>query len=198
MCRRYLELSFATQTADQTLEDYSALFRILAIVDVLLAVAFAVRIGLTVSLMVCDPDSAGALTLLPVLGVWVVCIWLCDAALVMHLGRCVSEASTSNSVCPDLVADLVHRKRLCLVVSSLGLAVYLSRFCVELWQFSEQGLLDTMPLPTCILAVVLVVKVLRLLALNSFSKWVRTTGGTSSVEPRQQRPCGRILTTWGP
>ena len=194
MCRRYL--SFVTRTADKTLEDYFALFRCLAIVDVLLAVAFAVRIGLTVSLKVSDHDSAGAL--LPVLGVWVVCIWLCEAALVMHLGRCVREASTSNSVCPDRVADLVHRKRLCLVVSSLGLAVYLSRFCMELWQFSEQGLLDTMLLPTCILAVVLLVKVLRLLALNSFSKWVRTTAGTSSVEPRQQRPCGRILTTWGP
>ncbi|OLQ02258.1 Poly [ADP-ribose] polymerase 3 [Symbiodinium microadriaticum] len=179
MCRL---LSFVTQTTDKSLGDYFDLICRLAIVDLLLAVAFAVQLGLSASLFTSDSDEESFVgKFLPVLGVWVVIIWLSDAALVMHFGRCVNEASTSHSVCPDKVADLLYRKRLCLVVSSLGLVVYLGRFCVELWQLKEQGLQETMSLPICIMAVVMLVKVLRLLTLNSFSSWVRMTAGTSSV-----------------
>lgn len=179
MCRL---LSFVTQTTDKTLGDYFDLICRLAIVDLLLAVAFAVQLGLSASLFTSDSDEESFVgKFLPLLGVWVVIIWLSDAALVMHFGRCVNEASTSHSVCPDRVADLLYRKRLCLVVSSLGLVVYLGRFCVELWQLKEQGLQETMSLPICIMAVVMLVKVLRLLTLNSFSSWVRMTAGTSSV-----------------
>ncbi|CAE7275977.1 NLRC3 [Symbiodinium microadriaticum] len=180
MCRRYL--SFVTHTTDKTLEDYFALFRRLAMVDLLLVVAYGVLVGISISLMVGDADEDSFVRmLLLVLGVCVVVIWLCDAALVTHFGFRVREAATSDSVHPDNVKDLIQRKRLCLVVSSLGLAVYVARFCVELWQAREQGLLETMSLPTVILALVLLVKVLRLLALNSFSNWVRMTAGTSSV-----------------
>ncbi|OLQ02250.1 hypothetical protein AK812_SmicGene14915 [Symbiodinium microadriaticum] len=179
MCRRYL--SFVTHTTDKTLEDYFALFRRLAMVDLLLVVAYGVLVGISISLMVGDADEDSFVRmLLLVLGVCVVVIWLCDAALVTHFGFRVREAATSDSVHPDNVKDLIQRKRLCLVVSSLGLAVYVARFCVELWQAREQGLLETMSLPTVILALVLLVKVLRLLALNSFSNWVRMTAGTSS------------------
>ena len=55
----------------------------------------------------------------------------------------------------------------------LGLIVYVARFCVELSVISALGRLDAIYLPTALVLVVVVIKVFRLLALNSFSNWVR-------------------------
>ena len=59
MCRRYL--SFVTQTTDKTLEDYFALFRRLAMVDLLLVVAYGVQVGINISLLVGDLDTEAPL-----------------------------------------------------------------------------------------------------------------------------------------
>ena len=90
--------------------------------------------------MVSASDTASFVRkFLLVLGACVVLIRLCDAALVSRFGCLVGEACTSasDSMCPDKAEDLVHRNQLCLVVASLGLAVYLVRFLMQLWQARE-------------------------------------------------------------
>ena len=160
MCRGYL--SFVTNTAGKTFGDYFALFRRQALVDVALVLA-VLR-----SVLVLGVDD-----LIGVLGVCVVFIWLCDAALVLHFSSRVREACAGNSISQDHMDGLIQRKRILVAVSLLGLIVYVARFCVELSVISALGRLDAIYLPTALVLVVVVIKVVRLLALNSFSNWVR-------------------------
>ncbi|CAE7211524.1 PARP3 [Symbiodinium sp. CCMP2456] len=179
MCsfRRYL--SFVTQTANKTLADYVLLFRQCAIADVMLVVIYAIHVFSSVSLMVNNYDEATFLeVVLVVLGVSVVFLWLCDAALVTRLGSRVREASANGTVSPEKVETVINMKRLCVAVSGLGLAVYTLRFCVQLWKANES--LNTFNI--CLLVLLLFTKVLRLLALNSFSTWLRTAGTARQIE----------------
>ena len=172
MCYSYL--SFVTRTANKTLADYLLLFHRCAIADVMLVVIYAIHVFSGVSLMVNNYDEATFLAvILVVLGISVIFLWLCDAVLVTRLGSRVREASPNGAVSPEKAEAVINMKRLCVAVSSLGIAVYALRFCVQLWKANES--LDT--LNTCLLAVLLLTKVLRLLALNSFSTWLRMTPG---------------------
>ena len=182
MCRRYL--SFVTQTADKTLADYFVLFRRCAFADVMLVVIYAIHVYSSVSLMVHNYDEATFLeVILVVLGVSVVLLWLCDAALVTRLGSRVREASPNGTVSPEKVEAVISMKRLCVAVSSLGIAVYTLRFCVQLWKANES--LDTFNI--CLLALLLLTKVLRLLALNSLSTWLRMKVGTNAWQTEALR-----------
>ncbi|CAE6926737.1 PARP3 [Symbiodinium sp. CCMP2592] len=176
MCSRYI--SFVTSTANKTLADYLILFHRCAIADVWLVLIYAIHVFSSVSLMVNNYDEATFLeVILVVLGVSVVFLWLCDAALVTRLRSRVREASSSGVVSPEKVEGVINMKRLCVAVSGLGITVYALRFCVQLWKANES--LNTVN--SCLLAVLLLTKVLRLLALNSFSDWLRATGQATSA-----------------
>ena len=169
MCYRYL--SFVTNPAGQTIWDYFALFRRQAFVDLAL-VLVVLR-----SVLLLGTDN-----LIGILGVCVVLIWLCDAALVLHFSGRVRETCGRNpaSISQDDMDGLIQRKRILVAVSLLGLIVYVARFCVELSVISELGDPEAMYLPGVLVLVVVVIKVCRLLALNSFSNWIRGRHGPPS------------------
>lgn len=173
-CRRYA--SFITDSErSKTLEDYLALLLRCIRMDVVLAIIY-VALGLVPLIgkhepVLSTPSGIASVVLLAL----IVVLWLVDAGLLLHFKR-VIEGSVDK---PDAVPELIRWKRICVASSTLSLFVYLVRFVAEAWMSVGQG--NAMWISLAVGVLIFVVKLMRVLAVHSFSAWLRLRWPTQSA-----------------
>ena len=185
MC--YIYRSLCINPAHRTIEDYFALFRAHAIGDCLLVLQL---ISSSFVYFLFGTD-----VLLKILVVCVFLIWLCDGVLMLLFSSRVREACGGNpdlmmlfssrvregchgnpaAISQDQMDGLIRRKQILVAVCLLNLIAYVALFCVQLSVISKLGKpkSEKVLLVLDVLAVALI-KVCRLVSLNSFSTWIRS------------------------
>jgi small-conductance mechanosensitive channel len=164
LCNRYVK--FVKDTQNRTLEEYLALFRRACIIDIILAFCYGIQAGLAgQELMLTSSKDIEAIVSLSLL-VIAVLIWFCDAILMSLFKRNVEQTEKSD----EGVERLILWKRIIVGVSISGLAFYSVHIVLENFSALSKGV-DTTVIG--LTALVLALKSLRILAVNSFSIWLR-------------------------
>lgn len=169
MCRSIrLYLQFINETEARTFEDYLRLFKRCVCMDAVLVVIYTVDSFLIGSKL--RGGNVGPLEqLMVVVTVGVLLLFIVDMMLVLHLRSKVVRCAGQ----PDALDSIINAKRLCVLNGSTALTLYTFRLGIMFLQLYNLGLLSTQLFSLFSLAFVLVVKGLRILALNSFSRWAR-------------------------
>lgn len=103
----------------------------------------------------------------------VIVFWIIDAVLVSCF-KGVVESSVGNLNIVTL-SRIIRWKRVVVVNSSLGLIMYAARLTLEVYMFVRDDLLSSSAPYILIFCFIFLLKVMRVLAFNSFSKWIRLT-----------------------
>merc|ERR1712194_533942 len=74
---------------------------------------------------------------------------------------------------PESLKRIITWKRICVANASIGLIIYGVRLALEIYQFCKNNELDKEIIPVIIYCFLFVLKVMRILAFNSFSSWMR-------------------------
>lgn len=187
MCRSVsVYLRFINETESRTLPEYLNLFNRCACMDAVLAIVYAVDSFTITSKLLGEKktgllEQAMALVTLAVLALFII-----DGMLVLRLRGMVVRLAGQ----PHSLDSIIQAKRMCVLNGSVALTLYTVRFGIELLQLYDLHLLDSQFASLLFLAFILVVKSLRILALNSFSRWARmfwAPGGAAGGVPGASR-----------
>merc|ERR1712194_325513 len=74
---------------------------------------------------------------------------------------------------PESLKRIITWKQICVANASIGLIIYGVRLALEIYQFCKNNELDKEIISVIIYCFLLVLKVIRILAFNSFSSWMR-------------------------
>eukprot|EP00443_Scrippsiella_acuminata_P010335 CAMPEP_0115301736 /NCGR_PEP_ID=MMETSP0270-20121206/70015_1 /TAXON_ID=71861 /ORGANISM="Scrippsiella trochoidea, Strain CCMP3099" /LENGTH=272 /DNA_ID=CAMNT_0002719629 /DNA_START=177 /DNA_END=993 /DNA_ORIENTATION=+ len=112
----------------------------------------------------------------------VVALWLMDAALVCLYKKKLTAAEDSGRPAAELPA-LTRWQMVCVFSSSLALFVYAARLLLKLYafwlEFGQQAVLTQVITN----GLILLLKVMKVLALHSFSTWLRVCWGAARDRP---------------
>lgn len=160
---------FLSDTESKTLDEYLALFRRCICMDLVLAAVYA-AIAFEAGMQIPSyGHAAGFLDeVMFAVAALVVLFWIADACLVAHFKNIV-ETSRGRA---ETMAKVIKWKRLCVANASIGLILYGTRLAVEAYQFWKEGVFANMLYPLAF-GFLLILKTMRVLAFNSFSKWLR-------------------------
>jgi hypothetical protein len=189
MCKRFrFYNSFVTNTDEKTLADYISLFRRSICVDVILSVVYGV---LGVTLICLTPqvlDSPIGIISSVVLAA-VSLFWLLDAALMARFKQVV-EAWSGAGDPPSEVTTWFH---ICLVSATVGIVLYFIRLALEV----ATSITITHDIQQQFVGYVITLllaglKIMRVLAVNSFSRWL-SVAQSKKTTPHQQYIVGNVV-----
>mmetsp|Transcript_117484 Transcript_117484/g.184764 ORF Transcript_117484/g.184764 Transcript_117484/m.184764 type:complete len:137 (+) Transcript_117484:3-413(+) len=103
--------------------------------------------------------------------------WILDAALITLFLRVLPKYY------PRDTGRLIMWKRICVSNNVIGLSLYAARLVIEAIDYNNSGILYSFTLSLVILAFIFGLKVMRLLAVNSFSHWLRLQSPWSVAPP---------------
>eukprot|EP00929_Paragymnodinium_shiwhaense_P017673 TRINITY_DN12722_c0_g1_i1.p1 TRINITY_DN12722_c0_g1~~TRINITY_DN12722_c0_g1_i1.p1 ORF type:complete len:196 (+),score=38.28 TRINITY_DN12722_c0_g1_i1:83-670(+) len=169
MCKSVrVYMAFITETEARTLEEYLNLFNRCVCMDAVLAMIYAIS-SAAIGSKLLQGDVDLVEKLMVILTVGVLLLFIIDLMLVLHLrGKVVKLAGQ-----PEALDRIIKAKRLCVLNGTTALTLYTLRYGIELLQLYNLNLLNSQFFSVLFLAFILVVKAMRMLALNSFSKWAR-------------------------
>merc|ERR1712187_868767 len=173
--------SFVTNSGEKTLEDYVGLFRRSICVDIVLAVLYSAAGGIPI---VATPQvlqapigiiSSAALAT-------VVLFWLLDAAFMVRFKRIVEAWSDAGEPPPELTTWF----RICIVSATIGIVLYFIRLALEVATsvvvtHDIHSQWYTYVSTLCFAGL----KIMRVRAVNSFSRWLSVTQSKKTSDPRQ-------------
>lgn len=167
--KRYM--IFINDPEGRSFDEYMALFRRCICMDVVLAVIYT-ALGM-VSLMAHKHSfrSGWSIVLNASLAA-VIVLWLIDAVLVCSFQRNLADSMGKP---PETVEmdSIIKWKRIIVANAGVGFGFYVLHLALEMYVAYRGNVLNQMVGSLAGMAVAFVLKLLRLLAINSFSCWVR-------------------------
>jgi hypothetical protein len=182
MCKRFRYYnSFITDTDQKTLADYISLFRRSICVDIILAVVYGVLGGIQICLHPQVLDSLLGIISSAVL-VLVSLFWLLDAALMARFKQVV-EAWSGAGDPPSEVTTWFH---ICVVSATVGIVLYFIRLALEVASsFALTHDIHQQLYGYLITLLLAGLKIMRVLAVNSFSRWLGMAQSKKTAPPQQ-------------
>jgi len=184
MCRKLaLYYSFVSETEKKTFDEYMELFRRSVCMDIVLVVLYGVLAVVSMTSLKLPGNSEQPLqTLQKILMCVVIVLWLVDACLLTNFIKIVRSCQ-HTLMQPTAMQKMILWKRICATNAGVGLAVYTVRLGINLLLGAQHGIHQNMLIQFLMLGFVLALKVMRVLAVNSFSKWLRLMGASTQFLP---------------
>jgi len=182
MCNFGFYKSFVTNSDEKTVEDYVGLFRRSICMDILLAVVYG---GLGVCKIAANPEVLQVpigIIANAVLAT-VTLFWLLDAAFMVRFKQIVEAWSDAGE--PPL--ELTTWFRICIVSATTSIVLYLINLALEV----ATSVVVTRDIQSQLVSYVItlclaVFKIMRVRAVNSFSRWLSVTQSKKTSGPRQE------------
>jgi len=180
MCNFGFYKSFVTNSDEKTVEDYVGLFRRSICMDILLAVVYG---GLGVCKIAANPEVLQVpigIIANAVLAT-VTLFWLLDAAFMVRFKQIVEAWSDAGE--PPL--ELTTWFRICIVSATTGVVLFFVKLALEVAESvvtHDYYFLVFYAETLCFACI----KIMRVRAVNSFSRWLSVTQSKKTSGPRQE------------
>jgi len=182
MCKRFrFYNSFLTNTSEKTLADYISLFRRSICVDIVLSVVYGVLGGTLICVTPQVLDSPIGIISSAVLAL-VSLVWLLDAALMARFKH-VTEAWSGAGDPPSEVTRWFH---ICVVGATVGIVLYFIRLAIEVATSIAIAHDIQQQFAGYVITLLLAgLKIMRVLAVSSFSRWLSVAQSKKTTPPQQ-------------